>query len=45
MEGLAARRTVVGVAGIPAGHLPFAERPEQWLKIIVDFLDRPAAAR
>ncbi|QKG20412.1 alpha/beta fold hydrolase [Actinomadura verrucosospora] len=42
---LAAAIPAAEVAEIPTGHLPFAERPEQWLKIIADFLDRPAAAR
>ncbi|MBT2408518.1 MULTISPECIES: alpha/beta fold hydrolase [unclassified Streptomyces] len=26
------------VAELPTGHLPFAERPEEWLKLITDFL-------
>ncbi|MGW7523300.1 alpha/beta fold hydrolase [Streptomyces sp. NPDC054783] len=25
---------------IPTGHLPMVERPEEWLKLITDFLDR-----
>ncbi|MFI6055592.1 alpha/beta fold hydrolase [Streptomyces violascens] len=28
------------VADIPTGHLPFAERPQEWLKLISDFLAR-----
>ncbi|MCX4820741.1 alpha/beta hydrolase [Streptomyces sp. NBC_01142] len=27
---------------IPTGHLPFAERPDEWLKLITTFLDRSA---
>lgn len=27
-------------AELPTGHLPFAEQPEQWLKLITDFLRR-----
>ncbi|MGW2642809.1 alpha/beta fold hydrolase [Streptomyces sp. NPDC001348] len=28
------------VAELPTGHLPFVERPEEWLKLISDFLAR-----
>ncbi|MGA4838055.1 alpha/beta fold hydrolase [Streptomyces sp. G45] len=29
------------LAELPTGHLPFAERPDAWLKLITDFLDYP----
>ncbi|MEU0453862.1 alpha/beta fold hydrolase [Streptomyces sp. NPDC006129] len=28
------------IAELPTGHLPFVERPEEWLKLISDFLAR-----
>ncbi|MFF8657267.1 alpha/beta fold hydrolase [Streptomyces huasconensis] len=39
---LAAAVPTAEIAEIPTGHLPFAEQPEQWLKLISDFLDRTA---
>ncbi|UFQ14215.1 MULTISPECIES: alpha/beta fold hydrolase [Streptomyces] len=39
---LAAAVPTAETAEIPTGHLPFAEQPEQWLKLISDFLDRTA---
>lgn len=26
---------------LPTGHLPFAERPDEWLRLIISFLDQP----
>ncbi|OKJ94949.1 alpha/beta hydrolase [Streptomyces sp. CB03234] len=37
---LAAAIPTAEVAELPAGHLPFTECPEQWLKLITDFLAR-----
>ncbi|MEU5580744.1 alpha/beta fold hydrolase [Streptomyces huasconensis] len=39
---LAAAVPTAEIAEIPTGHLPFAEQPEQWLKLISDFIDRTA---
>ncbi|MFJ8010940.1 alpha/beta fold hydrolase [Streptomyces sp. NPDC096339] len=37
---LAAAIPAAEVAELPTGHLPFAERPQEWLKLISDFLAR-----
>ncbi|WP_438296180.1 alpha/beta fold hydrolase [Streptomyces sp. HUAS TT7] len=37
---LAAAIPTAEVAEVPTGHLPFAERPQEWLKLISDFLAR-----
>ncbi|MGW2177063.1 alpha/beta fold hydrolase [Streptomyces sp. NPDC001732] len=37
---LAAAIPTAEIAEVPTGHLPFAEQPQQWLKVISDFLTR-----
>ncbi|WP_331740080.1 alpha/beta hydrolase (plasmid) [Streptomyces sp. NBC_01005] len=37
---LAAAIPTAEIAEVPTGHLPFAEQPQQWLKVISDFLAR-----
>jgi pimeloyl-ACP methyl ester carboxylesterase len=37
---LAAAVPTAEIAELPTGHLPFAERPEQWQHLITGFLDR-----
>ncbi|MGW1763818.1 alpha/beta fold hydrolase [Streptomyces sp. NPDC002073] len=37
---LAAALPTAEVAELPTGHLPFAERPQEWLRLISDFLAR-----
>ncbi|WP_030234985.1 alpha/beta fold hydrolase [Streptomyces sp. NRRL S-455] len=35
---LAAAIPTAETAELPTGHLPFAERPQEWLKLMTDFL-------
>ncbi|WP_371648934.1 MULTISPECIES: alpha/beta fold hydrolase [unclassified Streptomyces] len=37
---LAAAVPTAEIAELPTGHLPFAERPQEWVKLIGDFLAR-----
>jgi pimeloyl-ACP methyl ester carboxylesterase len=37
---LAAAIPTAEVAELPTGHLPFVERPQEWLKLVSDFLAR-----
>ncbi|MFI9045808.1 alpha/beta fold hydrolase [Streptomyces sp. NPDC053427] len=39
---LAAAIPAAEIAEIPTGHLPFAEQPEHWLKLISNFLEQNA---